>query len=134
MGLFRSSPTYLISIVLEGSFEKEFGERDRTPLRYDHLERQITEILFSGHGEIPLIDQNYHFVTAGAFSYSQEVNSVFWIFREIGAMTYIMGENGEMVEPAALIFGKNALEKKLVSKKDYEKLKNLGKKLKTTGN
>jgi hypothetical protein len=121
--------TDLVSIVLAGSFEKELGDNpEKMSLVYDDLQTQMVRVFLKAQN-IPLIKENYHIVTAGAFPYSREISKVFWRLQEVRAVTRIMGESGDIVKPLALASGRDALKRRYISDSDYEKVKDIGQNL-----
>lgn len=115
----------IIGIILSGAFE---GREKEQILRCDDLEEKVTELLLRER-QRRFIGDNYHFVTAGAFPYSEEVHRTIEFFHEVGILTYIMGEEGENIYPKVVRFAEVSRKQRRISRADYEFLRNLGKKL-----
>ncbi len=115
----------IIGIILSGVFE---GRDKKEKVKCDDLEEKVTEILLRERSK-RFIGDNYHFVTAGAFPYSEEVHKTMSFFHEVGVLTYTMGEQGANIYPRVVGFAEVSRKQRRISRADYEFLRNLGKKL-----
>lgn len=115
----------IIGIILSGAFE---GRDKKEKIKCDDLEEKVTEILLRERSK-RFIGDNYHFVTAGAFPYSEEVHKTMNFFHEVGILTDTIGEQGTNIYPRVVGFAEVSRKQRRISRADYEFLRNLGKKL-----
>ena len=119
----------IVYITLSGMFNISEPE---SRVYCKDLKKDITKLLCDG-SDHPLIKDNFHFVTAGAFPLSEDVSNVFsTLYQHSNYLGWITGGGvtyPEFVENGVLDKAEKVRERKLISQEDYEFLQNLGSKI-----
>lgn len=118
--LGRSS---IIAIVLSGMFK---GHEER--VYCDGLRRQVEKVLFEERNHSMLRD--FHFVTAGAYPFSEEVRNAYDSWIGSFHMGWLSGgECLDFVNPSMLRYAEYLKNEGEISSKDYDFLQGLGGKI-----